>query len=146
MGTTTERLSHVLISPTDIRTVLEENEASITSPTLKEHLVSLLHQRGMTRLEVIRNAQLDSNYANQLFSGLRTKPGREQALSLAFGFGLNRKDADRLLRAAGVGALHPKNRRDAVIIHSLENGKTIAQTNEILISLGLDAFTGHRHT
>ena len=143
MGTTTtDRLSNVLKSPKDIKNILEENELSITSPTLQEHLEKTLYLKNMKRQDVIKAAQLDGNYANQLFNGHRAKPGREQALSLAFGFKLNKDEADRLLRAAGVGALHPKNKRDAVIIHSLENGKSIVQTNEILLSLGIDVLHG----
>ena len=142
METTTSRLTNILKSRIDIRTVLIENESSINSPTLQAHLESLLSLKGMKRQDVIKSAQLDYNYANQLFNGRRTKPGRDQALSLAFGFRLNNEEANRLLRAAGAGALHPKNKRDAVIVHSLENRKSVLQTNEVLFTLGLDVLLG----
>ena len=138
METTTARLSNILKSRADILTVLKENEQSITSPTLQAHLKSLLLKKGLKRQDVIKAAGLDGNYANQIFNGRRTKPSRERVLSLAFGFGLNREEADRLFRAADVGALHPKNKRDAVIIYSLENGKSVVQTNEVLFLLKLD--------
>lgn len=141
METTTARLTNVLKSAKDIETILRENESFITSPTLREHMENLLSLKGMKRQDVIKSAGLDSNYINQLFSGIKTNPGRNQALSLAFGFGLNRGDTDRLLRIAGTGALYPKNKRDAVIIHSLENGKSIRQVNEALISLGLETLS-----
>ncbi|MCL2020093.1 MAG: hypothetical protein FWG70_10120 [Oscillospiraceae bacterium] len=43
-----------------------------------------------------------------------------------------------LVRAAEVGALYPKNKRDAVIIHALENTHTVIQTNEVLAAMGLE--------
>lgn len=53
-------------------------------------------------------------------------------MSLAFGFGLNYEETDRLLKIAGVGALYPKNKRDAIIIYALENGMSIYDTDDIL--------------
>ena len=143
METTTVRLTKVLKSGKDIQIILQENESSITTPTLREHLGKLLLTKGLLRQDVIRHAELDGNYANQLFSGIKTKPGRDQTLSLAFGFGLNKEESDRLLKVAGVGALYPKNKRDAVLIHSLEHGKSITETNEALVSLGLETLSNH---
>ena len=144
MEITTAPLTKILKNTKDINNFLTENQFSITNPTLSEHLKKLLFQKEMKRQDVINNAELDSNYTNQLFSGIKTKPGRNQTLSLAFGFGLNNEETDRLLKIARVGALYPKNNRDAVIIHSLETGKSITQTNEILNSLELETLSDNR--
>ncbi len=128
----------------DIKIFLQENQSSITDPTLRDYLEKLLLLKGLKRQDVINNAELDSNYINQLFSGIKTKPGRNQTLSLAFGFELNNEETARLLKIAGVGALYPKNKRDAVIIYSLENGKSITQTNETLNSLEFGALADYR--
>lgn len=144
MEISTNGLAEILKNTKDINSFLQENEAYITNPTLQEYLMELLLLKGLKRQDVIKNAQLDSNYINQLFSGIKTKPGRNQTLSLAFGFGLNNEETARLLKIAGVGALYPKNKRDAVIIHSLENGKSIMQTNETLNSLELGTLSDYR--
>ena len=144
MEITTGKLSETLKNAKDINSFLQENESYITNPTLQEYLKKLLLLKRLKRQDVIKNAQLDSNYINQLFSGIKTKPSRNQALSLAFGFGLNNEETARLLKIAGVGALYPKNKRDAVIIHSLENGKSTTQTNEFLSSLNLGTLSDHR--
>lgn len=144
MEITTGVLTNILKNTKDIKCALQENEASIISPTLQEHLEKLLSLKGMKRQDVIKNAELDSNYINQLFSGIRTKPNRNQTLALAFGFGLNIEETDRLLKIAGVGALYSRNKRDAVIINSLENGKSLAQTNEILSSFELETLADHK--
>jgi len=142
METTTTRLTKVLKSGKDIHIILQENDSSISTPTLQEHLEKLMYSKGLKRQDVIKRAELDGNYVNQLFSGIKTKPGRDHTLSLAFGFGLDKGETDRLLKIAGVGALYPKNKRDAVIIHSLENGKSVTETNEVLGSLGLGILSG----
>jgi hypothetical protein len=142
METTTTRLTNVLKSGKDIKVILQENDSSINAPALQEHLQKLLHSKAMKRQDVIKRAELDGNYANQIFSGIKTKPGRDQVLSLAFGFGLNIDETERLFKVAGVGALYPKNKRDAVILHALENGKSAVQVNEVLCSLELGALLG----
>ena len=144
MEITTGKLSETLKNAKDINSFLQENESYITNPTLQEYLKKLLLLKRLKRQDVIKNAQLDSNYINQLFSGIKTKLGRNQTLSLAFGFGLNNEETARLLKIAGVGALYSKNKRDAVIIHSLENGKSITQTNETLNSLEIETLTDYR--
>ncbi len=144
MEISTAPLSEILKNAKDINVFLKENQLSITDPTLSEHLNQLLSLKGLKRQDVINNAQLDSNYVNQLFTGRKKNPGRNQILSLAFGFGLNNEETARLLKISGVGALYPKNKRDAVIIHSLENGKSITQANEILNSLEIETLTDYR--
>jgi hypothetical protein len=140
----TSGLAEILKNAKDINSFLQENELYITDPTLQEYLKKLLLLKGLKRQDVIKNAQLDSNYINQLFSGIKTNPSRNQALSLAFGFGLNNEETARLLKIAGVGALYPKNKRDAVIIHSLENANSIMQTNEILNSLKIETVANYK--
>ena len=142
-GLSTAGLSKILKSPKDILSILKENKEFITTPTLKSHLEELLSSKGMKRQDVIKRAELDGNYANQLFNGIKTKPGRDQVLSLSFGFMLDKDEADRLLRVAGLGAMYSKNMRDAVIIHALENGNPITQTNEVLASLELETLSDH---
>ena len=144
MDVSTDGLAKTIKNAKDIKIVLQEIKSFITSPTLQEHLEKLLLQKGMKRQDVIKNTELDSGYAYQLFNGIRKNPSRNQALSLAFGFGLNNEETDRLLKIAGVGALYSKNKRDAVIIYSLENGKSLAQTNEILSSLNLETLAEHK--
>lgn len=131
-------LKESLKNTKDINSFLKENTSSITNPTLSQHLNKLLSQKGLKRKVVIETAHLDINYISQLFNGHKFNASREHILSLAFGFSLNNEEADRLLKIAGVGALYPKNKRDAVIIYALENGMSIDQTDDILLSHNLE--------
>ena len=98
MEITTSGLTEILKNTKEINSFLQKNESYITNPTLQEYLKKLLLLKGLKRQDVIKNAQLDSNYINQLFSGIKTNPGRNQTLSLAFGFGLNNEETARLLK------------------------------------------------
>lgn len=138
---TTGQLSEILKAKKDIKTILDKFSASITNPTLQKHLQTLLETKHLKRHDVIKKAQLESNYVNQIFNGQKTKPSRDYILSLAFSLGLNNEETVRLLKIAKVGALYPRNKRDAVIINCLENGKSVEDVNIILDSLKIDTLT-----
>ena len=46
------------------------------------------------------------------------------------------EETNRMLQAAGVNELYVKDRRDAIIIFSLEHGYTLMKTNEELYRFG----------
>lgn len=138
---TTGQLSEILKAKKDIKTILDKFSASITNPTLQKHLQTLLETKHLKRHDVIKKAQLESNYVNQIFNGQKTKPSRDYILSLAFSLGLNNEETARLLKIAKVGPLYPRNKRDAVIINCLENGKSVEDVNIILDSLKIDTLT-----
>lgn len=81
---TTGQLSEILKAKKDIKTILDKFSASITNPTLQKHLQTLLETKHLKRHDVIKKAQLESNYVNQIFNGQKTKPSRDYILSLAF--------------------------------------------------------------
>lgn len=138
---TTGQLSEILKAKKDIKTILDKFSASITNPTLQKHLQTLLETKHLKRHDVIKKAQLESNYVNQIFNGQKTKPSRDYILSLAFSLGLNNEETVRLLKIAKVGALYPRNKRDAVIINCLENGKSVEDVSIILDSLKINTLT-----
>ena len=62
--------------------------------------------------------------------------GRDTAIMLAFGLRCDLKEAQRLLKLAGVAELWPKRPRDAVIIWCLSRGKTRAECDDALYRFG----------
>lgn len=84
----------------------------------------------MNKSEVIRKANLDKNYAYQIFSGTRTNPSRNKILMLAFGMGLTVPETRKLLKVCNLTDLYPRSPRDSVIIFCLNNKLSLIQTNE----------------
>jgi hypothetical protein len=98
----------------------------------------MLEKHGLERAEVIRLAGIDATYGYQLFKGQRGRPKRDKALALAFAMGLDLRECDRLLEAAGVSRLYCKRRRDAIIMFCLSRKATLAETDECLFQHGED--------
>lgn len=98
------------------------HEATIDC-SLSDYLYDLLADRGIKRAEVIRKSGLNPSFVYDIFAG-KTKPGRDNAIMLAFGFGCSLRETQRLLRLAGVSELWPKVRRDAIIIWCINEKMT----------------------
>lgn len=109
----------------------------LTNRSLSEYLQQLLREHGLKRAEVIREANLNSTFGYQIFTGQR-QASRNKVLQLAFAMHLPLHEANRLLQAANVNELYCKNRRDAIMIFCLSHGCGLQDTNEELYRFGED--------
>jgi len=99
---------------------------------------ALCAQKGMVPERIIREAGIDRTYGHQLFNGIR-KPSRDKVIQIAFGFGLDVEETQRLLRAARKSMLYPRLKRDAAIIYCLQKRKDLAYVQQVLTQYGLTA-------
>lgn len=103
---------------------------------LSDYLHALLDERdGMARADVYRAAKLNPTFVYDMFQG-KCLPKRDNAIMLAFGLRCNLRETQRLLRLAGVSELWPKNRRDAIILWCVEQGRNLDECDEELWRLG----------
>ncbi|HAM2067604.1 TPA: hypothetical protein U0D12_002110 [Listeria monocytogenes] len=130
----TSKLLHELKKATNLRQVLDENEAEFKSSEMVTYLKELLAEKKLTKASVIRAARLHETYGYQIFSGVR-RPSRDRTIALSFGFKLTGLEASRLLKYTEYPPFYAKNRRDAIIIFALDHGYTLDQTNDSLYDL-----------
>ena len=95
-------------------------------PPFPDYLARLCSEREIVRERVIQRARIERSYGHQLFNGTR-RPSRDKVIQLAFGFGLDLKQTQDLLKVAGQSQLVPQVKRDAAILycvlHQLELGE-----------------------
>ena len=103
--------------------------------TLAQYVTQLATEKGTTRSQVIQASGLNATYCYQIFQGSRS-PGRDHAIMLAFGLGCTLREAQRLLRLAGVSELWCRIRRDAIIIFAFEHGLSRVECDDELYRLG----------
>ncbi len=116
-------------------------EEPVEERSLAEYLTELITAKGITRAQVIRASGINNTFCYQIFQGDRF-PGRDTAIKLAFGMRCTLKEAQRVLRLAGVSELWVKQRRDAILIHCLERGLTREQADDELFRLGEETLVG----
>ena len=129
---TNELLEELLSSP-DPAKFASKNK--ITHRNLPDYLQQLLDEKGLSRPKVIAEAGLNATYGYDIFTG-KKHPSRDKVLPLAFSMHCTLQETNRMLQAAGVNELYVKDRRDAIIIFSLEHGYTLMKTNEELYRFG----------
>lgn len=129
----TENLFQELLESVDLESYLEQHD--METPSLAEYLQSELAKRGLRQSEVLKQAQIEQTFGWYVFNGQRGM-GRDNVLKLSFGMGFDTRHANRALQAAGANALYPKNKRDAIIIYSLEHGFTLREANDALYTFG----------
>lgn len=107
------------------------NSSKIKERSLSDYLNQLLEEKGLTRVDVVKEAGLNATFGYQVFMGQR-RAGRNKVLQLAFAMKCSLRETNRLLQAAGANELYCKNRRDAIIIYCLTHGCTLQQTDDEL--------------
>lgn len=113
-----------------------ENTDCFIEQSFAEYITMLGRERGVSHSQVIRDAQIDRVYGQQIFSGVR-KPSRDKVIQLAFGFSLTLDETQKLLQIGGKSRLYPKIKRDAAIIFGLNNGFDLQKMQELLYEAAL---------
>lgn len=129
----TEEFLNKICNAESIDEVFQEED--FVSRSLSDYLQMLLDEKGLKRSQVVNEAQLNSTFGYQIFTGSRSC-SRDKLLRIAFAMGLSVRETDRALQAAGHNALYSKNRRDAIIIFCLDKAYTLQQIEEELYRLG----------
>ena len=127
----TDTLMRRIFKAESVEDALRQNAPSMHSEGFCECLNKLCREQNAVPEQVIRRAQIDRSYGHQLFNGTR-KPSRDKVLQLAFGFGLDVEQTQRLLRAAGKSLLYPRLRRDTVILFALGKSMSVFELQELL--------------
>lgn len=129
----TEELLDELLSSPSPAAFLDSNP--VPSRSLSEYLGALLVEKHLKRSQVIRDASLNETFGYQIFTGQRGA-SRNKLLQLAFAMHLDLRETNRLLKAGGVNELYCKDRRDAIIIFSIDKGFSLSKVNDELFRFG----------
>lgn len=133
---TTEELQHEIKAATDIEDYLKNNQENLIQYNLPQYLNHLLSQKGIRKADVVRGSLLSKAYVYQIFSGKKT-PSRDKLIAIAFGLGLSEAETQTLLKVSGNPKLYARERRDAVILFSLQRNHSIFETNDLLFEHNL---------
>lgn len=132
----TEELLDELLFTGEIEEYLDQNDISEIQK-LSDYLSDLLNEKNLKKNEIIRKAKLNTTFGYQIFAGERN-PGRDKILQLTFAMNLSLRETQRALKHGGVNELYPKDRRDAIIIHCIENKAGLEETDDQLFKFGED--------
>lgn len=138
MKKSTDELLNVLKSKRNYSEFIDEELDELYFQSTSEYLEMLLAQKKLKKSDVIKQSNLDKNYAYQIFNGNKTKPSRDKLLMLALGMHLNLEETRKLLKVSVAPDLYIRIPRDSAIMFCIENKMTLMETNEKLDDLSLD--------
>ncbi len=142
MKTTNDLMNKLKTEVSDERALkeyLEKNTqlSEISSTSFAEYFSGLLHDKGITNGEIERQTGLEHAFCNKMING-KVGITRNNMLALSIAAGLNLDEIEKCLVLTNNGALYPKDSRDAIIIYSINRGLTLAETNSLLYSKGME--------
>ena len=115
---------------------LADNAGELVENPICNYLAAVIEEKGLQKADVIRKSNIQTNYAYQILSGLKI-PSRDKLIALCFGMELSLTETQTLLKYAGYAPLYPRNKRDSVIIDSLEKHKDVINCNITLDEFNL---------
>lgn len=132
----TEELLRLLFMESSLEHLMSRDVDSVQLPAFSDYITALCRQRGEPPERVINRTNLERSYGHQLFSGRRS-PSRDTVLQLAFGFGMDYEAAQELLKIARKSLLHPRVKRDMVLVFCLHHQYSIVDCQIALEQYGL---------
>ena len=132
----TSTLLRRIFKTADIKDYIEKNEPVMVVPLFHTYITLMCKERRQKKECIIKRAWIERTYGYQLFNGTR-KPSRDKALQLAFGFGLDLDETQRLLQIADKSKLYPRLKRDAAVIYCICHHFGMNETQAMLDELGL---------
>ena len=134
----TDNLMQRLFKTASIKNFIKRYSGEMVRIPFHAYVKKLCAERGTVPERIIKKSGIDRTYGHQIFNG-RKNPSRDKVLQLAFGFGLNIDETQKLLSAARKSSLYPKIKRDAVVIFAISKGYSLEAVQATLEEMGLPA-------
>ena len=108
-----------------------------TNESFSDLLLRLIRERGMTEVEVYKNASITAQHFSKIRSDRNYRPTKGTVLALAIALKLSLPETKDLLRAGGLAFTHA-NKTDIIVEYYIINQNwNIFEINEALDTYGL---------
>lgn len=134
MSIDTKELLNRLSNTNDIQKFFADYQTEFIALDPIEFMNEIFVKKNMSLAEVSRKSE-QGEYVYKVFKGER-KASRDVLIAIAIGMQMNINEIQLLLRISRYAVLDPRNKRDSIIIYSLKECHTVAQTNDLLYELG----------
>ncbi len=91
-------------------------------------LKTLLKEKGIKPSYIIDKSDLSKSYVYAILNGKKT-PSRDKIISISLVINASLDECNSLLKSASYRFLHPKSKRDSVLIFALNKALSLAQAN-----------------
>ena len=138
----TNNLLHALRSTHKVDHYLKINKSYLLDTDLATELNRIIDEKGRTKADVLRSAEINEIYGYQILSGKRM-PSRDKLLCLGLSLQCSEEEMQFLLKLAQIAPLYPKRTRDSIILFGLLHQQTVPEVNEELLAHHEDLISEH---
>lgn len=110
---------------------LKTNDVEMHRDSFGDYVIKLCAKYELTPSFIQTQIAISKSQFYSLINGTRN-PSKESVIKIVFGLKVNVNEANELLRAAGLHALDPRNREDAIIMFGIEKKKDASKIEELL--------------
>ncbi len=128
---TTDLLNELSIESCDINSFIDINKKYMIKSDINEFWERVIAESGMSKSNIINKSDFSYRYFYDVING-RKNPSRDKVLRLVITMHHSLDNCQEALRIADKASLHPKVKRDSIIIFGIENKYTVNKINEIL--------------
>ena len=130
MRAITDELLCELKNAPDIDTFIKTHESHFINKTTSDYLNELIKVKDVSVADIVKKSGL-GEYVYKVFKGERN-PSRDILISIAFGMNLSLEETQLLLRISKFAILDSRDRRDSVIIYSINKNFSVFKTDDLL--------------
>jgi len=132
MNKSTTQLLKLISTTTDMNSFLESNHFEFIDENFTDMLKMYLERSKLTKYQVLKDSEIDSNYGYQIFNG-RRKPNRNKVIQLSLALNVTLKEMQLLLLSVNERQLYVRDKRDSIIMYAIEKKSTVLDLESYLL-------------
>lgn len=135
--TTTELLRELKRNSCSLPDYLSAHQDTFVNEDIKAFWEAMIKNKNYSKSNIINKSDFSYCYFYEVING-RKSPTKDKVIRLALAMKMTVDETQQALKISGRSALHPKNRRDSILIYAIEQKMTILNCNKTLIKYGED--------
>lgn len=135
--TTTELLKELKRQSCSLPDYLSNHKDTFVNEDIKDFWENIIESKNYSKSNIINKADFSYCYFYEVING-RKAPTKDKVVRLALAMKMTIDECQQALKVSGRSALHPKNRRDSILIYAIEQQMTVIQCNNLLVDNGED--------
>ena len=135
--TTTELLKELKRQSCSLPDYLSNHKDTFVNEDIKAFWENIIESKNYSKSNIINKSDFSYCYFYEVING-RKSPTKDKVVRLALAMKMTVDECQQALKVSGRSALHPKNRRDSILIYAIEQQMTVIQCNNLLEDNGED--------
>ncbi len=133
MKKTADELLRELTSPDcSLSQFIFNNKGSFFEDDIELFWKNIISRSNLSNSQIINMADFSYCYFYEVIGG-RKAPTKDKVVRLALVMKMDITECQQALRLSGRASLHPNNRRDCILIYSIEKGLATNDCNNLLL-------------